>query len=268
VVRSSLAVKPVASSALPAPGSLLAVPLADGRFGIVRILALDGGDTALIAVTPFIGAEAELAGALKDPRAKQVLSLTHHEWRGEPQILWVSHAPPENWRMLGVIPVDASEVKPSSKYGNWDSAEMQPLEQWRWDNERDKPQLEDRAKKHAKVRLSRLRAARRKKETLPALLRKRWFRTWEPALAAAAKKLVIDGVGELTRGVQPKDTEEVLGILRNTIDALNRLSLSLGGTAFGQDEREDLVEALLRMGLAAGVEQPAIEAVIDSSRSW
>jgi hypothetical protein len=268
VVRSSFAVKPVASPALPAPGTILAVPLSDGRFGIVRVLALDGGDTALIAVTPFIGPETELAGALQDPRARQVLSLTHHEWKGEPQILWVSHAPPENWRMLGVIPVDAAEVKPSSKYGNWDSAEMQPLEQWRWDHERDKPELEDRAKRHAKVRLSRLRAARRKKETLPALLRKRWFRTWEPTLASAAKKLVIDGVNELTRGAQPKDAEEVLGVIRAAIEALNRLSIERGGTAFGQEEREDLVEALLRMGLAAGVEQPAIEAVIDASRSW
>lgn len=268
MVRSSLAVKPAASSALPAPGTLLAVPLSDGRFGIVRILALDGSDSALIAVTPFIGAEKELAGALQDPRAKQVLSLTHHEWKGEPQILWVSNAPPETWRNLGVLPVDPAEVKPSSKYGNWDSAEMQPLEQWNWDHPRDKPDLEDLAKKHAKVRLARLRAARRRKETLPALLRKRWFRTWEPALGTAAKTLVIDAVGELSRGLQPKDVEEVLGVIRTTIESLNRLNLECGGNAFGLEEREDLVEALLRMGLAAGVEQPAIEAVIDSSRSW
>jgi len=267
VVRTVPSVKPAASSALPLPGTLFAVPLADGRYGMARVLAHDA-EAALLAVTPWIGTEPELAGAFNDPRAKQVLSLTHHEWSGTPQVLWVTGAPPKTWRPLGVLAVDPSEIKPTSTYGNWDSAEIQPLEQWRWDHERDKFPNEDRAKKHAKVRLSRLRAARRKKETLPALLRKHWFRAWDPALAAPAKKVYFDSVKTLSTGKQPKETQEVLDVMRACIEELNRLSLSLGGTVFGQPEREDLVEALLRMGLAAGVEQPAIESVIDASRTW
>lgn len=271
MVRSGFAVKKsVAASSLPAPGTVFAVPLADGRFGMVRILALDGVDTALIAVSAWIGAESELAGALQDARAKQVLSLTHHEWKGEPQILWVSHAPPETWRRLGVIPVDPSEVTPCSKYGNWDSAELQPLEQWRWDNQpREKLDSRALASRRAKVRLARLRAARRKKETLAALLRKRWFQNWaDPAFANAAKKIVLDAISDLAGGPQPKELEAGLAGIRGAVEALNRLNLDRGGTGFGEEERADLVEALLRMGLAAGIEEAAVESVVDASRSW
>lgn len=260
--------KPAASSPLPVPGTLFAVPLADGRYGMARVLSHDGVEAALLAVTPWIGPEKDLGDAIRDPRAKQVLSLTHHEWKGSPQILWVTGSPPETWRAIGVLAVDPSEVTPCSTYGNWDSAEIQPLEQWRWDHERDKFPNEDRAKKHAKVRLARLRAARRNKETLPALLRKHWFRAWDPVLAAAAKKLLFDSVKQLSTGKQPKETDAVLEVMRACIEALNRLNLEHGGNAFGQPEREDLVEALLRMGLAAGMEQPAIESVIDASRTW
>jgi hypothetical protein len=269
MVRTGFAVKKShATSTLPAPGTVFAVPLADGRFGMVRVLALEGVDSALIAVSPWIGHESELAGALEDVRAKQVLSLTHHEWKGEPQILWVSHAPPETWRRLGVVPVDPSEVKPCSKYGNWDSAELQPLE--RWDNQpREKLDSKALTRTRAKVRLARLRAARRKKETLAALLRKRWFQNWtDAALGTAAKKLVIDAIGVLQAGVQPKELDSVLSSVRGCVEALNRLNLERGGTGFGQEEREDLVEALLRMGLAAGVEEAAVESVVDASRTW
>ena len=269
MVRSGFAVKSQASSLLPAPGTVFAVPLADGRFGMVRVLALDGIDSALISVSPWIGHENELAGALQDARAKQVLSLTHHEWKGEPQILWVSHAPPETWRRLGVIPVDPSEVKPCSKYGNWDSAELQPLEQWRWDNQREKLDPKALANKRAKVRMARLRAARRKKETLASLLRKRWFQGWaDPALASTSKKLVLDAISDLATGEQPKELDAILAGIRGCVEALNRVNLERGGTGFGQTEREDLVEALLRMGLAAGVEESAVESVVDASRTW
>ena len=260
--------KPAASPSLPVAGTLFAVPLADGRYGMARVLAHDGVEAALLAVTPWIGAEKDLGAALQDPRAKQVLSLTHHEWRGAPQLLWVTGSPPDTWRPMGVLAVDPSEVVPCSTYGNWDSAEIQPLEQWRWGHARDRFPHEDRAKRPVSVRLSRLRAARRNKETLPALLRKHWFRAWDPALAAAAKTLLFDSVKQLSTGKQPKETEVVLEVMRGCIEALNRLNLTHGGNAFGQPEREDLVEALLRMGLAAGMEQPAIESVIDASRTW
>ena len=259
--------KPAASSPLPEPGTVFAVPLSDGRYGITRVIAVEPPDAALIAVTPWIGGERELGSALDDPRARQVLTLTHHDWRGQPQLLWVGGPPPESWRLLGTIPVAPGEVAPSSTYGDWDTAELQPLQQWRWDHERETLRAEDRTNARAKRRLARLRAARRHEETLASLLRKRWFATWDPTLGAAAKRIILDAVGDLAHGPQPKEVSAALGGIRGCVEALNRLNLEHGG-AIGQTEREDLVEALLRMGLAAGVEEPAIEAVIDASRTW
>lgn len=260
-------VKALATSNLPAPGTAFGVPLADGRFGLVRVLVIEEPDGVLIAVSTWIGTEAELAGATSDPRARQVLALTHHDWKGEEQRLWVSGPPPDNWRRLDDIPVGPGDDAPSSVHGNWESAEFHRLEQWRWENQRDVLMKEDRSKARARARAARLRHAKKKKETFAELARKRWCSSWDSPLASDAKKLILDLIGDMARLPQPIDLPQAFAKLRECVEALNRLHAE-NGNAFGAFHRDDLVEALVRIGLVAGLEDSAVESVVETARTW
>src|SRR5947209_1584387 len=88
-----------ADQTLPEPGAAFLMPLADGRFGVCRVIRRQlseakersGSTAVLAAATPWIGRQPP---ALSDPLLRLMLVLNHHNWGNELEVQWVSGPPP------------------------------------------------------------------------------------------------------------------------------------------------------------------------------
>jgi hypothetical protein len=128
---------------LPPAGAAFAVPLADGRFGVCRVLRQNtaeelkrhGADCRLVAGSAWIG---DRVPDVRHPMLRPILHLTHHAWKNRPQMLWVSDPPPEDFIPLGAIePSPEEQSQECYASGGWESCRIQSLAQWRWDHDRE-----------------------------------------------------------------------------------------------------------------------------------
>ena len=131
---------------LPEAGTVFAMPLEDGRIGVCRVLRKTGIEIpcVLVAASDWIAHEPP---SLDDLAVRKILVLNHHNWREQPEVLWIASPPPKEFRMIGkinVLPKDAKQE--CNSYGAWDSLPIQVLAQWRWGNEREAVLAEDAVK--------------------------------------------------------------------------------------------------------------------------
>jgi hypothetical protein len=130
------------------PGDVLVVPLPDGRFGAVRVLAHDlvaaSRGRYLVATTPYLEAEPPVAD---DPRLRQILRRESFQWSGAPATIWYVGPPPSHLRLLVNIPVEASELGSTDCFGSdWaDQTHDEALREWRWTHDREAYEAEVRA---------------------------------------------------------------------------------------------------------------------------
>src|SRR5262245_39768407 len=194
---------------LPTAGT--AFPLADGRYSVCRVL-LDATskqskewktNPILVAGSTWIGDQVPNPA---DPALRPILYLNHHTWRNEPNVAWVSDEPPQEFIRIGTITPTAKErAFPCASFGTWATITIQPLAQWRWDNDRDAVLAEDAAdKKKLAEHWSKLRQDRDQylgRVTLDELRKRRFFRHWKdypPAkYTRAARKILTDTVEQL-----------------------------------------------------------------------
>ena len=138
---------------LPEAGTAFAFPIGDGRFSVARVLQDESSElgerykAVMAASSVWIGNSVPRA----DDRAlRPILRLNHHAWKNRPSVIWVSDAVPEDFILIGNIEPSADDRQLTcDSFGNWRSLTLQPLAQWRWDNDREVVLAEDAAKAKA-----------------------------------------------------------------------------------------------------------------------
>lgn len=254
-----------AKSILPNPGDAFLMPLADGRFGICRILRRteSGDETGLSAPHVLVIASAWIendAPDMNDPRLREPLILTHHMHNHQPELFWTNDPLPETFRLLGTIAPTPDEAKQQClTWSSWLSLPLQVYLQWRWDNEREAVLREDEIKQKAEA-LGREEGRKRYQQyldslTLEGLRKKRRFSDWkgfvdDEQLAACRKifRRTIDGL--IALGPKPRKAA-VLRILRQCILDLN--DLDAAGHFIDTIEREELCEQFEEIAHVCGI---------------
>src|SRR5690349_5567887 len=108
-------------------GTLLAIPLLDGRWTACQIVGASEKDLT-IADLNWIGEDPPNVAQL---RKAPVLRVDHHNWSGAMQWVRVSGPVPPEFRVVGVLPPPAlGECK---AYGGWGGVGLQIHLQARWD---------------------------------------------------------------------------------------------------------------------------------------
>ena len=258
----------------PTAGSVFAMPLGDGRFGICRVLQvrlkLKGRPEALVAASDWIG---DAPPALTDPAVKRTLMLTHHSWADEPERLWVSDLPPKNFTNLGAIKLSKIDKETTcNSYSGWARLPAQVLLQWRWDHDREALLRADKQEKAAKEKQYAKAAAAREdylaKITLPQLLSKRLFPNWnryqKPNDTKAVEQTVKSFIQTLAETRRPLTRKFVAQELKGCIEKMNTLDQERN--MIETVEREDLFDIFEE--ILHAVKQPDLLTVVEDTRDW
>ena len=254
------------------------MPLADGRFGVCRVLRKSREEEAkrqgaimlLVACSPWIGLEAP---DLNEPLLRKILVLSHHSFQNVPNLLWVSGPPPAGFIRLGIIPpTEAEAAMECLSSSAWEYHVHQVYAQWRWDHEREAVLQEDEEKQQKK-QVAQVEGARNYQKylaglTLEGLRNKRRFVGWQgfvrkKALDACRKDFreTIDAL--IALGPEPKVIPRIR-ILKRCITELNRLDEEYGFIA--TIEREDLCEEFEEIVYACGFHE--LQDLADRWRDW
>jgi hypothetical protein len=250
---------------LPAAGTAFAFPLGDGRFSVCRVLLGAESERSkqwfegaiLVACSRWIGDEVPHAD---EPALRPILHLNHHSWDNRPNVLWVSDEPPQALIPIGKIePTTEEQAIPCASFGSWTSLTLQPLAQWRWDNEPDAVLAEDAIKRKEEAE-SRLRAQREREMYLERIRLEdlrvhKFFAKWKdypPPKAIRASRNVMTATVETLIELGPTASEdERMAILQRCIETFNRLDTEL--QFIETVEREDICEEFEAIVHACGL---------------
>ncbi len=264
---------------LPLEGEAFAVPLADGRYSVCRVL-LDADSAAaqqwkspyvLVACSAWIG---DTIPQADDPSLRPILRLTHHSWKGQREVLWISDPVPELFVPIGSIPPTSKEKSlKCNSFGGWPSLSIQPLAQWRWDHERDAVLVDDQAKK-TQEEAKRQQSQQQRADYLAGLtlekLRERcFFPQWKrnpPKKAITASREVMSSTVEQLIELGPRASKKArMAILQDCIERFNALDTKLGNF-ISTIEREDICDEFEGIVHACGLGDHADLA--DKWREW
>ena len=261
----------------PKPGAVFAMPLADGRTGICRVLRVELNENrkphALIAASDWIGAKLP---PIDDPAIRHTLVLTHHSWNEEPEVLWVGEPPPPKFLKIGEIKLTAADKKrDSNSYSAWESLAYQVLAQWRWEHDREALLREDAKEATANQKKQAQMAADRTRYlaqvTFRQLLSTNLFPAWEEHPPYPTKKftrdlekLVKDFIRVLAQAEKPLQRELVATQLKNCVHKINALDGNNG--CIETVEREDLFDRFEEILHAS--KQPDLLQIVDDLREW
>jgi hypothetical protein len=263
---------------LPSQGAAFAYPLEDGRFAICRVL-LDqtseqskqwGSRPILAANSAWIGDAIPNTGVAA---LRPILRLNHHSWEDEPSVLWIADEPPKEFVYVGQIRPTAQEKRIScASFGNWRSLTIQPLIQWRWDNDRDVLLAEDRIKEREEA-LARQNARRERlgclgRVSLNDLREHTFFKTWQnyPPREAieASRNIMARAVRQLIELGPNASENERLSVLQECIESFNELDSEK--SYIETDEREDICNEFEAIVFASGLGH--LEYLADRWREW
>lgn len=261
---------------LPDAGSTYLMPLANGRYGVCRVLRRAteeevktrlGKPAVVVAPSTWIGDDRP---SLDEPSLREVLILTHHAHKGRPELIWVSEPPPPEFLPIGLIPPTAAEQQVECwSHSGWLSLSYQTLAQWRWDHDRDAVLREDEAERAVVATRSRTRVPAAPPPPLETLRNKRRFMSWRDSVAPTAIKecrtAFFDAANSLLElGSRPM-RRDVRKIIRKCVERLNEIDAN-HGPFIATLEREELCEELASLAEAAGV--PDADEWVDDWREW
>jgi hypothetical protein len=211
-----------------------------------------------------------------DPALRPILCPNHHAWKGRPNILWVSDQVPAEFVPIGtILPTQEEQNVPhlGVGFGRWRGLTVQPLLQWRWDNDREAVLAEDAAKAKKNTE-GRQRANDERKEylgrvTLEELRERLFFPRWKaypsaPAITAS-RKIMVDTVDRLLRLGKDASQEDKISILRECILSFNELDAQMHHF-IETVERENICEEFEAIVHASGL--GAHEGMADRWREW
>lgn len=264
---------------LPAEGDAFAVPLDDGRYSVCRVLLDADSESAkewksgcvLVACSSWIGNELPSAD---DPALRPILHLTHHSWSGVPEVFWISDSVPDEFVPIGSIPPTPEEKRiESSSLGDWHSMAIQPIAQWRWDNDRTSVLAEDEIQEKEEAQERQHQQQDRDKYlaniTLEELRDHRFFPRWDeyPAKKAirASRRIMSSTVRQLLDlGIDAPESDR-MAILQDCIEGFNSIDSEMNHF-IETVEREDICEEFEAIVHACGL--GAHKDLADQWRDW
>lgn len=267
------------TAALPPAGAAFAVPLENGRFGVCRVIRtataeetkLHGEEAVLLACSAWMGAAVP---AVDDPALRPILYLTHHSWKNKPEILWVSKPPPDDFISIGMIEPTAEEKAIEClTSGGWGSVQIQPIKQWRWDNERELVLEEDQRQGETESQ-KRQRELQKRQEyldnvTLDELRDHKFFPRWDkypPKKAVrASRQIMADTVQELIDSGADAPESIRMAILQKCIERFNSIDEDMNHF-IETVEREDICEEFEAIVHACGL--GSHKELADEWREW
>jgi hypothetical protein len=263
---------------LPTAGDAFAFPLGDGRYSVCRVPLDATSEPAkfwdrpaiYVAGSSWMG---EQVPAVDDPSLRPILHLTHHKWNGEPSAVWVSDKPPSQLILIGRIePTTEEQASPFIAFGFYESIIIQPLIQWRWDNDRDALLAEDAIEQKAQHENTLAVQGRRRDHLDRGILEELrgcgFFGEWSipPAGAIRASRAIMTRtIDQLLDLGSDASEEERLAIPRRCIESFNELDTEIGGF-IETDEREDICEEFEAIVHACGL--GSHEDLADRWREW
>jgi hypothetical protein len=228
----------------PAPGTIFAFPIGDGRFGACRVAkrvernepSSDWhGDCAVIVTTPYLSNKLP---KIDDPLLLKTFLKNHHSWNDAPEYWLVSSAPKNDLSLqnIGVVkPPQADAQLAETHFGFWSSIcdSTQLLKQEEWDNgdpdeilakERDAKirEFEERKKQDA------ARASRLAGMSLIKFRRTKFFADWESyvrpkVIVTKSRRLVRTTIDSIS-ALGDKPTQRILlSELQEMISGFNKL---------------------------------------------
>ncbi|WP_013627107.1 hypothetical protein [Rubinisphaera brasiliensis] len=251
---------------LPAQGDAFAVPLNDGRYSVCRVLLDAGSEPAkqwksecvLVACSAWIGSEIPNAD---DPALRPILHLTHHSWSGKREVLWISDSVPDGFIPIGSIPPTPEEKEiESASFGGWPSMAIQPLAQWRWDNDRSSVLAEDEIKEKEEVQkrqgTRQVRGEYLANITLEELRNRLFFPRWDeypPKKAIRASRRIMSNTVQqlIDLGLAAPESDR-MAILQDCIERFNAIDCEMEHF-IETVEREDICEEFEAIVHACGL---------------
>lgn len=256
-------------------GDAYLLPLADGRFGLCRVLRTQDAGLgikrgALVELSAWIGAEAP---ALDDLALREPLLETHHSHAGSPARIWETDPPPPSLQLLGSIEVREAEGGVEClTFGFWEDLGESRLTQWRWDHERESLLAEEaaaEAAERAREAAEEAAASGRRPPTLANLRRRKPFKSWQgqlPAAAVDASRAVIkDCLAALKALGKSPAPEEAWAVIRSGVERFNQLDGEL--LSIETAEREEIAEWFGLIAAACGLAALG-EDVTEPWREW
>jgi hypothetical protein len=250
----------------PDEGAVYAFKLKDGRLGACRVLRKisekDGGWCLRVAVTPWIG---KSLPKLNEPALREILTLTHHAWRGGKQVYLVSEPPGRGFEYVGSLPPADKErrLKETGLAGGWpiDDFAEQVLMQWEWDHT-DRCQLlaneeEQRARVDEKAERARARRiARYSKMSLADFRRGRFLPGWSHVASKqavmATRQSIHDAIDRMIALGRNPQRKSLLAEAKRLIQQWNTLQKKHDGF-MTTTERDDLCVHLEDLFVVAGL---------------
>ncbi len=269
---------------LPAPGSVVLLPLAGQKFSAAVVIKATTGidptqSTArrtvsttrvLVVTSAWVSDEPKLPS---DSELRRWLFLTHHSWKSVLQAHWISEPLPPGMKSMGSIPITQEDLKlDSSSYGSsWESLGAQSLAQWRWDHDRSNLLAEEEREAQEVAERARLYMEKQaqilESTTLDSLSSRDWFShwndDWEQPLQQQAKAMMLNLLEDLL-ALQKTSKSQILSRVRQFVASLNQLNAE--ESLIQTTHSEDLIEALELIAIVT--KTPTLIQRVDDWREW
>jgi hypothetical protein len=260
----------------PQPGTILAFPLADARFGTCRVVRIDTPEhsdalCALVILTEYIGS---MSPRLEDPAVARRLLLNHHSWSNDPHVFWDDEPPPSSFQRVGIVPPDQEEAtRDRIAFTSWNSLPLQRLLQWRWEYDREALLAEEALEKAEEEKRIRAEAERRAailaRTSLPSIQeRKTLFPRWKEDVPIATIREIEEPIRVFIAAViamKNPTGRDITRELRVCAKALNKYDRE-NNHPIESIERDDIFE--LYEEILSVARHPDIIEKLDQWRDW
>jgi hypothetical protein len=257
-----------------APGTIILLPLADGRFGAVRYIRTtpDGFLIgAIIVATTWIGGAPPSAD---DPKLKEVLMLTYGGNSG-PWCQTVDWRLPKNARALFSIGSIREDEKLADQYGSsvslWDVTARMILKQWLWDHDRAAYDARERAEEEeretAARELRRKQVAKLSRMTLDDLATAKFPAYFLTGCPRSGRKGVFDALRGLVDDLRRDPSISPAAARKHVAKRTKELNVIADRDGFiGTLEREMIFTEFEKIFTVA--KMPDLLKVVDEHRDW
>jgi hypothetical protein len=260
----------------PSAGTVFAMPLADGRTGICRVVRFRGKSGGIDFLSILVAASDWVSDgppALNDPAVRRILPLKRN-FKGRPCLTWILKLPPAKFQKLGQIEASNQDAETrSNSYGTWEGLADGVLMEWRWEHDREKVDAEKAVElatslsKQAEARQTR--AAYLSTVSFPTLLAKELFPTWSEYQHEATKeeceRIIKSLINALAENTGPLSRTFVSAQFQTCVEKLNEFNTQ-NENFIETDEREDLF--LLFEEIMNAAKHPDLVQNIDKWREW
>jgi hypothetical protein len=270
----------ISQKQLPTVGSVYAVPLRNGQWGLCQIVGIEEKDRAVLGMA--FGFMDKNQPKLSDIKKSKALVKTYPFWKSEHEILYDFFLDfTDNFVYLGSADLgkEVLEITQDSRrgygYGSLLSFSLSIPNQWYWDHDRTqyekfKQQIEQEkiTEEQKEMEKEKKRQELLAKLTLDDLMKKDWFHFWkddaDPQLMDLSKSIIINTILQLKK-IEKINKRNVSKIIKEAVLQFNELDNS-NNNFIDTIKREDICDAFSEVGLV--IKKQDVDEIVDEWREW